>query len=609
MTLAMLNQGLSLFKKAKYFAHLKYRYLLDVIGFRITVRNPINNIQIAEFRGSFHHSETFLKQLSNTTGLIIPAAEKIMQHEFYYLGKRIRPECDSTPTHKGYQLISWHYDPIAKVQHPNHVWYRHIRQHVKPGSDLKYPWELSRFQHLTQLGSAYNLSGDEKYTKEFVNQVCDWIDHNPVRYGIHWSNSMEVGIRSANWLVALQLFIDSPLISDKFLVKLLKSLQEHGSHIYNNLENLQTISSNHLIGDLFGLFYLANLVPQFHQSKQWAKYSRKNLEREMLVQTDKDGWDYEGSTAYHKLVTEMFTFVSVLAEHIKKPFSPQFNRRLSKMIGICSLLEGSDGKIPQIGDNDSGFAFNYVNGHDNLHVKNLVSLAKNSRIISASDPVSGEYNFQTSGHYITKTDRVNFHFITGPKELLGIGSHMHNDRLSYIFRIDGNEILVDPGTYVYSSDPIKRNLFRSASSHNTLFWKQLEPRSLDDGLFQLKEKGSMEMNVNIGEKGDSYYSALYKYENRFHERSVSVSKKKNQIKIHDSCSHGNAFLNFNFAPGILPQINGNTIVAKNVIITFKGIRRLTLEKSVFSAGYGQIQDNHSVLGWIENTEAEHIITW
>ena len=36
-------------------------------------------------------------------------------------------------------------------------------------------------------------------------------------------------------------------------------MNEHGNHIYNNLENLQSNNSNHYIGNLFGLFYCVNL--------------------------------------------------------------------------------------------------------------------------------------------------------------------------------------------------------------------------------------------------------------------------------------------------------------------------------------------------------------
>ena len=58
--------------------------------------------------------------------------------------------------------------------------------------DIKVPWELSRFQHFTILGQAYILSKEEKYAQEFVNQVTDWIEHNPVGFGVNWACPMDV---------------------------------------------------------------------------------------------------------------------------------------------------------------------------------------------------------------------------------------------------------------------------------------------------------------------------------------------------------------------------------------------------------------------------------
>ncbi len=47
-------------------------------------------------------------------------------------------------------------------------------------TDVKVPWELSRCQHFTTLGQAYWLTGDERYAREFVDEVSDWIARNPV---------------------------------------------------------------------------------------------------------------------------------------------------------------------------------------------------------------------------------------------------------------------------------------------------------------------------------------------------------------------------------------------------------------------------------------------
>jgi hypothetical protein len=73
----------------------------------------------------------------------------------------------------------------------------------------------------------------------------------------------------------------------------------------------------------------------------------------------------------------------------------------------------------------------------------------------------------------------------------GNGGHAHNDKLSFELNIDGKDIVVDPGTYLYTSLPERRNLFRSVKYHNTLVVENEEQNHWENsiiGLFRLENE-------------------------------------------------------------------------------------------------------------------------
>ena len=56
----------------------------------------------------------------------------------------------------------------------------------------------------------------------------------------------------------------------------------------------------------------------------------------------------------------------------------------------------------------------------------------------------------------------------GPLGYLSIAAHGHADALSLVLNIGDREILIDPGTYSYHTDPAWRRYFRSTLAHNTV---------------------------------------------------------------------------------------------------------------------------------------------
>jgi len=589
-------------KRFLYFIKLTLRYLLDIyLKVPLARQSQIQSTWYGYIMSWKNHLKT-LQSVLNRFRLdiddeeVIRRSEDILNHRFSILGQKFGNFGSKDKTSLDYAAIPWRYDPGSDFFWAKDEWYRYSKNNLPNGTDIKLPWELSRCQHFILLGEAYDKSRDELYAAEYRNQILDWIENNPVRYGPNWTVTMEVGIRIANWIVALLYFAKSRELNDVFLATLLKSASEHGKHIMANLENISLITSNHYLGNIAGLYILAVLCPVLKQSKKWETYAKKELEKEIFKQTFEEGWNFESSTAYQRLVTEMFLFPFLLAEYIKSPFSAKYADRLKKMVAVLGELAKPDGKVPQIGDNDNGrfLVFRADRDFKDLRIDYLLETANRNSRIAHKLNISNSLSFQQAGRYLFRSERIYFLVASGPKGQAGLGGHAHNDVLSFELNMDGVDIIVDSGTYCYTADPELRNLFRSVSRHNTLFWKGVEPCSLKKGLFMLPEEGKLKVETCEMETKEDYFSAVYRYKGRFHRRVIRFNKDENEIEVKDSCSQENALLSFVCAARNDPVIKNNGFYAGKAFFAFDSIKAINIEPSQYSSAFGVLESNKIV---------------
>src|SRR5204862_8270956 len=99
---------------------------------------------------------------------ILARADQILAHTFDLLGSG------------AVQLgeIDWQLDARSGRRWPL-VHISRVPVSFGDGSDIKWPWELSRGQHLPLLAAAWRVSGDRRYLDELGAQLTLWIDANP----------------------------------------------------------------------------------------------------------------------------------------------------------------------------------------------------------------------------------------------------------------------------------------------------------------------------------------------------------------------------------------------------------------------------------------------
>ena len=89
------------------------------------------------------------------------------------------------------------------------------------------------------------------------------------------------------------------------------------------------------------------------------------------------------------------------------------------------------------------------------------------------------------GAFILRSERAFLGVRCGPVGQNGVGGHAHNDQLAIELNVDGHDLIADPGSYVYTALPERRNAYRSIAAHFGPGLEGGEPRGLGLGLFRL----------------------------------------------------------------------------------------------------------------------------
>lgn len=280
-----------------------------------------------------------------------------------------------------YRSIDWHIDFRSGYRWSPRTWSRRVRYGHRPGVDIKAPWELARMQHLPQLALAFGCAQAgragflpaARYRDEFRHQVLDFVATNPPRYGIHWRSTMEVAIRVANWLLACDLFRRYGAAFDReFDAVFRRSVREHGRHIADHPERTPGWCNNHHLAGLAGLIFVAAYLPPDRETDGWRRAAAEALAGEIERQFLPDGGHFEASTSYHALAAECVTYALALVARRRRAdraaegaevggdsasLPESVSERLGRMAEFVMHLTKPGGRIPQIGDHDSGRLF------------------------------------------------------------------------------------------------------------------------------------------------------------------------------------------------------------------------------------------------------------
>jgi hypothetical protein len=429
---------------------------------------PHHHHILAQLRSD--HAFDFLDQRSPAPHRdVYPRADQAVQQTFQILG------------HKPYTFsgtLAWHHDFTSTYTSPplwHNAFYADIpipssSQTAQP--DIKVPWEFSRLGHFYDLGysllhahATHDAQRAQRYISTFVCHLEDWCTNNPFLYGVNWTNPMEVALRGINLVHALHFFKHEPMITAEFWTRYSALLEHHVYYLEHNWE-VSDRPNNHYLADLIGHFYLCTCLRFIKKYERARRVTARKICTQLEHQILHDGTQYEGSTHYHRLVTELIELFVMLCDHsgIVVPGATRVKiTRMQKFIDDCTDHKGN---FVHIGDEDGGRVPIKLRRTKGLRQTGLVTYPHFGLSI-IKDPVI---------HATFRHPTYHRHQPTG---------HFHHDSLSFTLSVQGIPIFVDPGTYCYTNNAPQRNYFRSYAAHNT-FWTSTP--NIDDptNIFVLK---------------------------------------------------------------------------------------------------------------------------
>lgn len=426
---------------------------------------------------------TYLFDVGEMTGLkddqILEEAEEVINHKIY-----------------GWQFpgeIQWSFNPTKDTSRDN-----------------EWSWSLFRHIYWQTLARAYALTGDEKYTKEFLHQMKEFGRYWPAKpfmedetfetkfkFPGHAWRTIETAMRVyTSWLPCMEAFRRSPAWNAEDWVCFLVQLCDHADFLMNHYSN-HNRSSNWLTMESGALLECGIMFPEI--KSDWKSMGYRRVMHELKYSFDNDGIHMERTPIYHMVAAGVYLQCVRLCRLNNIPVAPYAVPTLEKAARFLLSLVKPDFSTPMIGDADRDDLLDrrcdtslYEGMNLTFDPKDLNEMKAYFRTMyeltgeedflwlatgrkEGKAPEQRNYKYTDAGIYVMRTgweeDDSYFHVHGIQLERGERSTHSHNDTGHLDLHIKGEDILTDSGRYIYNSSCWKdrRHYFLSAKAHNTLY--------------------------------------------------------------------------------------------------------------------------------------------
>jgi hypothetical protein len=297
-------------------------------------------------RHSHDEARNDLRDFTSAYRFLIESADRVCAHTMQVPAGASRSFGTFIDWFSDFDGKSWIYCHISELNRK--LCEKHF-QKLYDLSNLSITLEFNKHHHLVDLGRAYFLSKEERYAQEFVIELEDWIEKNPINWGVNWLEPLTAAQRIISWIFALGLFLPSPHLTPEIFCNVMKYIFLHGTYILEHCAD-KTTKPAKLIGLASALYMMSSLFPEFEFMERWRDRALKIMEQEVTLQFSPDGVHREQSLGFQCLLTEFLIMPLMLEKINHRSSSPLISMAVERSIEFLLHNIQPNGKTQVFGE-------------------------------------------------------------------------------------------------------------------------------------------------------------------------------------------------------------------------------------------------------------------
>ncbi len=480
----------------------------------------------------------------------------------------------------------WRLDPVTNGLWPGAETYAFDIDFRHDGTrgDIKYVWEINRLQFLVALAAEAALGDSREPILAIEAAIASWRAANPPFRGVGWASGIEVAVRAISLVLVVS--IVGPQLSRGCTHQIGEILAASAFWLPRYPSKFSS-ANNHLVAELAGEYVLA------HALGHGIRHAEARLVAETFRQILPDGAPAEQTPTYGAFTAEMILLAASIGAATGHPFP---RAALDRLGAFADFITALGQPTPGYGDDDEGRVLTL--GTEPDYAASVASAIAGflgrpgpaprrgdvrALVFSVPDGIThrrkGLVTFPDGGlsvwHGRPNARDLRVTLDHGPLGYLSIAAHGHADALALTLSLDGQPVLVDPGTYLYGSGGAWRSWFRSTPAHNSLNIGG-HSQSTISGAFNWSHKAIARLDESGSEPNPWLRMSHDGYLRRFgrrHQRTVAILA--GQLAVTDQLMGGppiEAEIVFQLAPGLAVEQAG-----KSVLVRRGGERLLRLD--------------------------------